>query len=133
MLVHYSILPLRLVSLLGLLGSGLSLLYSAYVVVIYIFKSDVMPGWTTLSLQVSGLFAIVFLMMALLSEYVGRLLEESPDRPLYFLRDEQSSAVMLADPKRKNVLSHSQEQAPPSSPPATTSEAASPTTTGPAS
>jgi hypothetical protein len=32
----------------------LNLLYSLYVVVVYLLKSDVVPGWTTMSLQLSG-------------------------------------------------------------------------------
>ena len=105
-LVHNSLVPLRIASALGLLGSALSLLYSLYVVAIYLFKQDVMPGWTTLSLAVSGLFGLAFLMLALMGEYLGRLLEESSARPLYHLRDEVSSAVMLAE-TRRNVLDRS--------------------------
>ncbi|HEY1380269.1 MAG TPA: glycosyltransferase [Gemmataceae bacterium] len=102
-LVHNSIAPLRVASGLGLLGSGLSFLYFLYATTVYLFKRDVMPGWTTLSLAISGLFMPLFLILALLGEYVGRLLEESSDRPLYHVRDEQSSAVMLTDLTRRNV------------------------------
>lgn len=102
-LVHNSITPLRIASAMGLAGSGLSFLYSLYVIVVYLLRSDVMPGWTTLSLAMSGLFSLAFLMLALMGEYLGRLLEESPNRPLYHVRDELSSAVMLADLNRKNV------------------------------
>jgi glycosyltransferase involved in cell wall biosynthesis len=107
-IVHNSIAPLRMASVIGLLGSFLSLLYSLYVVAIYLFKPDVMPGWTTLSLVMSGLFGAMFVMLALMGEYLGRLLEESAERPLYHVRDEQSSAVMLADLSRRNVLDRSE-------------------------
>lgn len=102
-LVHNSLVPLRFATACGLLGSLLSFLYSVYVVVVYLFKSDVMPGWTTLSLTLSGLFFIAFVILSLLGEYLGRVLEESTDRPLYFAREEQSSYLMLADPQRRNV------------------------------
>lgn len=105
-LVHNSLVPLRIASALGLLGSALSLAYSLYVVAVYVLKQDVMPGWTTLSLAISGLFGLAFLMLALMGEYLGRLLEESSARPLYHLRDEVSSAVMLVE-TRRNVLDRS--------------------------
>ena len=108
-LVHNSITPLRLVSGLGLLGSLLSLSYSLYVIVMYMLKPDVMPGWTTLSLAMSGLFALAFVMLALMGEYLGRVLEESTDRPLYHVRDELSSTVKLTDPTRINVLDRSED------------------------
>lgn len=109
MAVNSSQTPLRLVSGLGLLGSGLSFLYSLYVVAVYLTKPDVMPGWTTLSLQVSGLFVLVFLMLALIGEHLGRLMDEAVDRPLYHVREEQASAVMLADPARRNVTAAATE------------------------
>jgi glycosyltransferase involved in cell wall biosynthesis len=116
-LVHYSVAPLRWVSVLGLVGSLLSLLYSGYVIVVYLVKRDVLQGWTTLSLQVSGLFFLVFVMLALIGEYLGRLLDELVDRPLYHVREEQSSAVMLSDLARRNVLDRSTDPAPGAPPP----------------
>lgn len=104
MLVRSSMMPLRLISVLGLLGSVLSFLYSFYVVGVYLFKKDVLPGWTTLSLQVSGLFTLVFLMLALIGEYLGRLLEQTTVRPMYHTRPEVSSSVDLSLPERRNVL-----------------------------
>ncbi len=111
-LIHNSITPLRVASGLGLVGSLLGFSYSLYVVGVYLFKPDVMPGWTTMSLAMSGLFALMFLMLALMGEYLGRLLEESTDRPLYHVRDELSSEVMLAALSRRNVLGQAEDPAP---------------------
>jgi glycosyltransferase involved in cell wall biosynthesis len=108
MAVNHSAAPMRLVSLLGLVGSFLSLVYSLYVVGVYFFKQDVVPGWTTLSLQVSGLFFLVFIMLTLIGEHLGRLIDEAVDRPLYHVREEQSSSIMLADLTRKNVMNQSE-------------------------
>lgn len=110
LLVHHSAAPLRFVSILGVLGSALSLLYSLYVIAIYLFKDDVMPGWTTLSLQVSGLAVIAFVMLTLIGESVGRVLDEQLDRPLYHIREERASSVMLADATRRNVTDHSTDE-----------------------
>lgn len=108
MAMSHSAAPMRLVSLLGLAGSFISLVYSLYVVGIYLTKDDVMPGWTTLSLQMSGLFFLVFTMLTLIGEHLGRLLDEAVDRPLYHVREEQSSSVMLSDLARRNVMEHSE-------------------------
>lgn len=103
----HSVAPLRVVSLLGLGGSFLSLVYSLYVVGVYLTKQDVMPGWTTLSLQVSGLFLLVFVMLTMIGEHLARLVDEAGGRPLYHVREEQASAVMLSDLARRNVMSRS--------------------------
>lgn len=102
-LIHNSIIPLRIAVLLGITGSLVSLTYSLYVACVYITKRDIAPGWTTLSLALSVLFSISFIILALLGEYLGRLLEESGERPLYHLRDEISSSIMLENRDMKNV------------------------------
>jgi len=104
----HSVAPLRIVSLLGLGGSALSVLYSLYVIGVYVTKPDVMPGWTPLSLQMSGLFFLVFVMLTMIGEHLGRLVDESGGRPLYHVREEQASAVMLTDLTRRNVMSQSE-------------------------
>jgi glycosyltransferase involved in cell wall biosynthesis len=103
LIVHSSMRPLRLLSAAALAGSFLILCYVTYVVIVYFVKDDVMPGWTTLSLQVSGLFFLMFIMLALFGEYLGRLIDETSERPLYFVRDERSSSVMVINPHRPNL------------------------------
>lgn len=109
LIVHHSFGPLRLASTMGLIGSLLCFLYSLYVIGVYLSKDDVMPGWTTLSLSITGLFTLMFLILALMGEYLGRLLEESTVRPLYHMQDEESSSVMLSNPERHNVLRPSEQ------------------------
>ncbi len=70
LLVSVGAVPVRIVSIISLLSGVLSIVYAAYVVVIYLFKSDVATGWTTLSLQISGMMFLLSLMLALLSEYI---------------------------------------------------------------
>jgi dolichol-phosphate mannosyltransferase len=67
-------------------------------------KDDVLPGWTTMSLQSSGLFLLLFVMLTLMGEYLGRLLEESSSRPLYHVRGELTSSVMITNNTQRNVL-----------------------------
>jgi hypothetical protein len=105
--VSHSTRPLRFVTALGLLASFANLIYMGYVAVIYVFKEHVAEGWTTTSLQLSGMFFLLFLIMAALSEYVGRVLEESRDRPLYHVIEERNSNVMVRDSDRRNVVSAS--------------------------
>lgn len=96
--------PLRFASLLGLTASGINLLYLLYVVAIYLFKSHVAEGWTTLSLQHGVMFFLIFVILTLLSEYVAMVLKESYVRPTYFIARETQSNIVLRDPDRRNVV-----------------------------
>jgi hypothetical protein len=99
--------PLRFVSRLGLLAGFLNLLYLGYVVIIYLAKRDVAPGWTTLSFQHGVMFFLIFVILAVVCEYIGRILEGSRRRPLYFVYDEKSSSVQISDAMRRNVVRES--------------------------
>ena len=65
----------------------------------------------------SGLFFLVFVMLTLIGEYLGRLLDELVDRPLYHVREEQASAVMLTDLARRNVTDRPADPPPSGAPP----------------
>ena len=85
-------------------ASGLNLLYAMYVLAILLFKQQVQPGWVTLSLQGAGMFFLICLILAMLCEYTGRILEETRDRPLYHVLEERNSSLMIADATRRNVV-----------------------------
>ncbi|MFC1458343.1 hypothetical protein ACETIH_16890 [Microvirga arabica] len=69
-LVHVSAAPLRITIAAALFAGFIALLSSIYAVLVYIFKENVEPGWTTLSLQISVMMFLFSVMFALLAEYV---------------------------------------------------------------
>lgn len=99
--------PLRLVSILGLTISGASMLYAAWVMGVYLFEKDPAPGWVTLSLQAAVMFFFLFLTLAILCEYLGRLLEELGNRPTHYVVGERKSTVDWSEEERRNVVSES--------------------------
>jgi glycosyltransferase involved in cell wall biosynthesis len=107
MTVANSIQPLRIVSVLALVLSALSGLHIVYVLLARLFSPVVVAGWTTQQLYVSFMFLFLFVVLAVLCEYVGRLLGEITNRPLYFVLEEKTSGVLLVDEKRRNVVTSS--------------------------
>lgn len=99
--------PLRVVTIAGLLGAFMNLVYAIYVVVVFLIKPNVAAGWTTMSLQVSGMFFFVCLILAVLSEYVGIILGEVRSRPLYFIAQEANSSVLLEDTVHSSIVKES--------------------------
>ena len=101
--------PLRVVTALGLLGACLNMVYGGYVLFIYLTKPGVAAGWTSLSLQQSGMFFFVCLILTVLSEYVGTILGEVRSRPLYFIGQEANSSVLLEDTVNSSIVKESVE------------------------
>lgn len=94
--------PLRLVSSAAVLAATANVAYMAYVTLMFAFKEGVAPGWTTLSLQISGMFFFLSLAVAILAEYIGALFM-SAGRPLYLIGSEATSPV-VARKARLNVV-----------------------------
>jgi len=114
LIVENSRHPLRAVTWAGVAAAIINLIYILVITLIYFFKRDVTPGWTSLSFQSAGQFLLLTLMFTILSEYVGRILERLRDRPFYYVMDEMISSVLLVDGNRFNVVTESSEaKAPP--------------------
>ena len=99
----HSTQPLRFMSWIGVAASVINLLYAIYVVCVALFKQDIAAGWTTMSLQLSSMFFLLFMFMVILAEYIGKILKEARNDAPYIVMDELSSIVSIADTKRKNL------------------------------
>ena len=85
---------LRVSTLMSLGISLVSFLYAILVVVIAIFKEEVTPGWVSLSLQISGLFFLTCIVLALLSEYLLQVLEVTKGGPRYYIAYQTHSSTL---------------------------------------
>jgi glycosyltransferase involved in cell wall biosynthesis len=103
LLSNYSNHPLRVVTYFGIIAGLLNIVYALYVLAVSLSKDDVASGWTTLSLQSSFMFFILFLILALLAEYIGKILNETQQEPPYHIMQELSSTINIADETRRNV------------------------------
>ena len=101
MLLSATTAPARMISAIALTAGLLNVVYAIYVVGILVFKDDVAPGWATLSLQVSGMFFLFSIILALLAEYIVRIFEGALKRPAYNISRELSSPTLT----RKELLS----------------------------
>lgn len=84
--------PMRVVTSLSLFGAVANLLYSVYVIVIAVFKQDVASGWISLSLQQSGMFLLISLVLLVLGEYILNMATLSNEGPTYHVGQEFTSA-----------------------------------------
>ena len=96
-LIGLNAVPLRLANLLCGIGAVCALLYSSYVVLVYLVKDNVVPGWTTVSLMLSGMFMMLGLVLWLLSEYMLMLLDPGSRRPRYEIAAEFGGQLRSPD------------------------------------
>ena len=106
LLVFNSARPLRWMSGLGLIGSGFALIFAIYSVAIRLLREGVVQGWTTTILFMSLQFMLMFVILAFISEYIGRILEEQRGGSDYAIAHEKNSAIMI-NVDRVNVMTDS--------------------------
>lgn len=95
LLVSTTRAPMRLVTSLSLFGAIANLVYSCYVVGVGMFKTDVAPGWISFSLQQSGMFFLISLVLLVLGEYILNMATLSNEGPPYHVGQEFTSARMV--------------------------------------
>jgi len=100
---NYSNHPLRVLSYFGFFAGLVNVAYAAYVLIVNISDDNVAKGWTTLSLQSAFMFFILFMILAVLAEYIGKILSETQKEPDYHLLQELVSTTSVADQNRLNV------------------------------
>ena len=96
--MNYSTIPLRLSTFFGVIFS-LAGFVSALVVLIHkLLNPSVTVGWSSLMCVLLILFGIVFLMLGILGEYVGKIILTSNKTPQYVIRE----SVNTGDDKTKS-------------------------------
>ncbi|MCY7354505.1 MAG: glycosyltransferase [Lysobacter sp.] len=118
LLVSTTRAPMRLVTTLSLFGAGANLMYSMYIVAVGLFKTDVAPGWISLSLQQSGMFFLISLVLLVLGEYILHMASLSSEGPLYHVAQEFTSARLTSREKLNIEERHVQTTHMPRSSPA---------------
>ena len=86
----FSIAPLRFAVWLGLTIAGLAMLLLAYSVWRWL-SGEVVTGWTSIMTAIALFAGVQLLVLGIIGEYLGRLVQEAKGRPL-FLIDSVSAA-----------------------------------------
>ncbi|WP_102407632.1 glycosyltransferase family 2 protein [Parabacteroides bouchesdurhonensis] len=83
----FTISPLRISSILGLIVSVFSFIYMCYVFGKALLYGDPVQGYPSLIVIILFLGGVQLLSLGILGEYVGRIFYETKRRPPYFVRE----------------------------------------------
>ncbi|MDX8440810.1 glycosyltransferase family 2 protein [Mesorhizobium australafricanum] len=83
----FSVIPLRVISLVGLLAAFAGLAYGVKVLFEVLFYGVAVPGYPSIMVAVVLLGGLNLALLGLIGEYVWVTLGESKDRPVYIVRD----------------------------------------------
>jgi len=83
-IVSFSTVPLRAVSILGLMVFAAGILLSLYAIVGGL-SGHTVPGWASISAPLYALGGVIMLCIGVLGEYVGKIYEQVKGRPRYLI------------------------------------------------
>jgi glycosyltransferase involved in cell wall biosynthesis len=86
-LTSFSVAPLRVASLLGLLLALTALFFGSWIVLETLLYGKDVPGYPSLVVSVMVIGGVQLILIGVLGEYVGKLLSEIKGRPVYFVAE----------------------------------------------
>jgi len=85
--VGFSKFPLKISSVLGFIMSLVGISLGVYIVIIKFIRGIPVPGYTSLFASLMFFLGIQFLILGILGEYVGIILDEVKRRPIYIAEE----------------------------------------------
>jgi len=86
-ILSFSVVPLRLVTVVGLFMSFLAAIGIVYALVGRLFGDDWVKGWTLMFISTLFFSGIQFVFLGIIGEYVGRIYGEAKQRPLFLVSE----------------------------------------------
>ncbi len=87
-ITSFSIKPLRIATLLGIVTGILTLLFAGYVALATILYGQPVAGWSSLMVAILFVGSLQLFVLGIIGEYLGRLFLESKGRPLFLISEE---------------------------------------------
>ncbi len=98
-LTAFSLAPLRVATMLGLLLAALALLYGVEIVYETVVYGESVPGYPSVFVGVMVLGGVQLIMLGVLGEYIGKILFEIKGRPVYFVAEHDLKHDVKGDTK----------------------------------
>ncbi|MGB8141501.1 MAG: glycosyltransferase family 2 protein [Pseudolabrys sp.] len=86
-LTSFSVAPLRVASLLGLVLAVTALFFGSWIVLETLLYGKDVPGYPSLVVSVMVIGGVQLILIGVLGEYIGKLLAEIKGRPVYFVAE----------------------------------------------
>lgn len=84
--MNFTVLPLRIATILGALFSSIGLILSIIIIVRKILDPSITDGWASLITAMLLLFGFTFLLLGVIGEYVGNIIHTLNSTPQYVIR-----------------------------------------------
>jgi polyisoprenyl-phosphate glycosyltransferase len=102
-LTSFSVAPLRLASLLGVLLAAAAFVFGVQILMETVVFGKSVPGYPSVVVGLMVLGGVQLIMIGIMGEYIGKILSEIKGRPVYFIAEHSIKSAELpeaAEPPR---------------------------------
>lgn len=85
--VSNSYLPLRVMSVGGIIFAGIAFVSSVVIFIMALFAKREVPGWSSLALLITFFVGLILTAMGVMGEYMWRIYDEVKRKPAYLLKE----------------------------------------------
>jgi len=96
-ITSFSIVPLRIGILLGIFTSLIAFGELVYAIFAKIVMNTTVPGWASAVSIISFLFGILFILLGLIGEYIGKITVEVRTRPRFIIKEHTGFINLVKD------------------------------------
>jgi polyisoprenyl-phosphate glycosyltransferase len=96
-LTSFSVAPLRLASLLGLLLAAAAFIFGVQILLETFVFGESVPGYPSVIVGLMVLGGVQLIMIGIMGEYIGKILSELKARPVYFVAEHTLKTAENAD------------------------------------
>src|SRR6516164_3918466 len=96
-LTSFSVAPLRLASLLGLLLAAAAFIFGVQILMETFVFGESVPGYPSVIVGLMVLGGVQLIMIGIMGEYIGKILSELKARPVYFVAEHTLKTAENAD------------------------------------
>lgn len=86
-ITSYTTSPLKIATVMGLIVSLCAFCYMIYIIIKALFIGDPVAGYPTIMVVMLFLGGVQLLSLGIIGEYIGRIFNETKQRPVYFIRE----------------------------------------------
>ena len=83
-ITSFSVKPIRIITVFGILAFVLSIIFAIYALVSY-FVQKTVPGWTSTVLSIWFFGSLQLIATGVVGEYIGKIYLEAKGRPRFFI------------------------------------------------
>ena len=87
-ITSFSVVPLRLIAIVGLFISVSAALMGLYVLIRVLFVGDAIPGWASIVLPIYLIGGVQILFLGIIGEYIGQVFKSVKSRPRFIIEKE---------------------------------------------